>query len=591
MMKRWKFLSPPVFPGDEEKTSRAQALFQLQAVLVVLGIGILPVAILNPAQRSLVIGVALFTNGASLVSYLLARRGHLNAASYLILGSVTAALIYLDYSGRGELRPVLLFGIVPIFVAGWVLGARATIGTAVVMAVSHAIIVYMDSQNLFTFEPAPIPVAQRMFLVGFGYIGSAVLFQLAVRRIQGLLERARENERAARQSSLMLEEAQNELKEYVARLETTARELQQQSEALTRQTRELEAANLTNRRRALQFQAVAEISRAITELRELDELLPNIAQTVSAKLGHYHTGIFLLDPQREYAVLAASNSEGGQRMLRRGHRLEVGKRGIVGYVAAAGIPRVALDVGQDAVYFDNPDLPETHSEIALPLTSEGQVIGVLDVQSTERNAFDQQDIEILSTLAAQIGAAIENARRFQETQRALLEAQTLYGQTLQSGWSRITRKRKVTGFCYDTAKVLPAEPVDPATAEQVAARKVVIETQEQAARLTLPLIIRDEVIGVVDVQAAGKRAWTQDEIDLAEAVVERLALAAENARLFAQTTETAVQERKLSEITTRIRSTNDPDEMLQIAINELKQALSVKDVRIRPYQPARQEQG
>lgn len=591
MMQRWKLLSPPVFPGNQEKTSRAQALFQLQAVLFVFGLAILPVAILNPAQRSLVIGTALFTNTASLISYLLARRGHLNAASYLILGSVTAALIYLDYTGRGETRPVLLFSIVPIFVAGWVLGARATIGTAIVMAVSHAIIVYMDTQNLLTFEPAPIPVTQRMFLVGFGYIGSAILFQLALRRIQALLQRAQENERIARQTNLMLEEAQTELQAYIARLETTAHELQQQSEMLTRQTRELEEANLTNRRRALQFQAVAEISRAITELRELDELLPNIAQTVSAKLGHYHTGIFLLDPQGEYAVLAASNSEGGQRMLRRGHRLEVGKRGIVGYVAAAGIPRVALDVGQDAVYFDNPDLPNTHSEIALPLTVEGRVIGVLDVQSTEPNAFDQQDIEILSTLAAQIGAAIENARRFQETQRALLEAQTLYGQTLQSGWARITRKRKVTGFRYDMAKVLPAEPVDPATAEQVAAQKRVIQTQEQASRLTLPLVIRDEVIGIVDVQAAGKRTWTQDEIDLAEAVVERLALAAENARLFAQTTETAAQERKLSEITTRIRSTNDPDEMLQIAINELKQALSVKDVRIRPYQPARQEQG
>ncbi len=201
----------------------------------------------------------------------------------------------------------------------------------------------------------------------------------------------------------------------MARLETTARELQQQSEALTRQTRELEAANLSNRRRALQFQAVAEISRAITELRELDELLPNIAQTVSARNSATITPASSCSTRSANTPFwAASNSERRPaRMLRRGHRLEVGKRGIVGYVAAAGIPRVALDVGQDAVYFDNPDLPETHSEIALPLTSEGQVIGVLDVQSTERNAFDQQDIEILSTLAAQIGAAIENARRFQ----------------------------------------------------------------------------------------------------------------------------------------------------------------------------------
>ncbi|MCS6993389.1 MAG: GAF domain-containing protein [Anaerolineales bacterium] len=591
MIKKWKLPSPPVFAGDEEKTSRAQALFQLQVTLVVLGLAIVPVALFNPAQRIIVLATALFTNAASLLSYFLTRKGRLNAAAYIVLFSVTAALIYLDYTGRGQTRPLLIFSIIPIFVAGWVLGARATIGAAVVMAISHGIFVYMDAQDLYSFEATPIPDIQRIFVVGLGYVTTAILFQLALRRIQILLQQARISEQAARQNSLLLEEAQSELQAYIARLENTAQELQRQSEALTQQARELEEANLVNRRRALEFQAVAEISRAITELRELNELLPSIAQTVSAKLGHYHVGIFLLDPQGEYAILAASNSEGGQRMLQRGHRLEVGKKGIVGYVAAAGIPRVALDVGQDAVYFDNPDLPNTRSEIALPMIAEGRIIGVLDVQSTQPNAFGQQDIEILSTLAAQIGAAIENARRFEQTQKALLEAQTIYRQEMESGWKRLARRRKLTGFRYDNLKITAIEPIDSQTAEQIAAQKIVLETNEQASRLSLPIVIREQVIGVLEVQSNGGRSWSKDEVDIAQAVAERVALAAENARLFAQTTERAEQERKVSEITSKIRSTNDPDEMIQIAINELKQALSVKNVRILPYQPAEQQKG
>ncbi len=588
---KWKFPSPPVFPDDEEKTSRAAALHQVQITLFALSLAALPVSLFNPSLRLVLITLTLSINIITILSHVVSRRGNVALASYLSIASVVAAIIFLDYTGRGQMRPLLIFSVVPILVSGLVLGLRATIGVALVMSIAHGILVYMDTINLYPFPRTSIPVTQNIFVPALGYLATAALLQFALSRIQFLLERARTNEQNARQSNVLLSEAQRNLQEYVARLENTTQELKQQSDELARQARELEEANQTNRRRALQFQAIAEISRAIAEIRALDELLPQIAQTVSEKLGHYHAGIFLLDREQQYATLAASNSQGGKRMRERGHRLEVGKKGIVGNVAATGVARVALDVGQDTTYFDNPDLPNTRSEIALPITVEGRIIGVLDVQSTESNAFDQQDIEILSTLAAQIGAAIENARLFQETQKSLLEAQSLYRQFVQSGWSNLAGRQKLTGFRYDAIKVTPAEPVDADTVEKIAAQKILIETNEQISSMAIPIVLRGETIGILDVQVNGQRAWSKDETDIVQAVADRVALAAENARLFEQTTERAERERKVSEITSKIRSTNDPNEMIQIALNELKQTLDIKEARILPYKPAQEEKG
>jgi GAF domain-containing protein len=159
-------------------------------------------------------------------------------------------------------------------------------------------------------------------------------------------------------------------------------------------------------------------------------------QLISSYFGYYHAGIFILDDVREYAVLQAANSEGGQRMLARGHKLRIGQVGIVGNVADIGVPRIALDVGDDAIFFNNPDLPLTRSEIALPLKARGQVIGVLDVQSIDEAAFSNDDVETLQVLADQVALALDNARLLKESRDALEELRNLYGQrTRQAGKS------------------------------------------------------------------------------------------------------------------------------------------------------------
>ncbi len=180
-------------------------------------------------------------------------------------------------------------------------------------------------------------------------------------------------------------------------------------------TRELAKQNEALVFRSQQLQTVADVARQIVSAQELDELLPQITRLVSERFNFYHVGIFLLDENREYAVLRAANSEGGQRMLARKHQLKVGAVGIVGYATGAGQPRIATDVGEDAVYFSNPDLPETRSEMALPLKVGDLVIGALDVQSTVSNAFTQEDIALFTTLADQIAVAIRNNELYSQT--------------------------------------------------------------------------------------------------------------------------------------------------------------------------------
>ena len=126
-------------------------------------------------------------------------------------------------------------------------------------------------------------------------------------------------------------------------------------------------------------------------------------------------------------------------MLARGHKLSVGTEGIVGTVAGTGQASIALDVGKDAVFFDNPDLPKTRSEMALPLNACGETLGVLDIQSTEANVFSEEDIPTLQVLADQLAIAVQNARLLRDSQEALMLAHKATGDTSQKGWQSLLR--------------------------------------------------------------------------------------------------------------------------------------------------------
>ncbi|HMX19373.1 MAG TPA: GAF domain-containing protein [Anaerolineales bacterium] len=335
--------------------------------------------------------------------------------------------------------------------------------------------------------------------------------------------------------------------------------------SILERTRELEEANQSIIRRAGQFEAIARVARTISSTQTLNSLLPQIVDTISQEFGFYHVGIFLVDAHREYAILAAANSEGGKRMLNRNHRLLVGGTGIVGFVTNSGQPRVALDVGMDAAFFNNPDLPDTHSEIALPLLIGTQVIGALDVQSRETDAFSQEDVSILSTLADQVSIAIQNARSYQQSRDALDQAEAASMQMSELQWGRFFAEQPSNGFVFDG--------LDAKDIKQV-------KTKDENT-YTIPLILRGTKIGTLKLNTDNpNRTWTDDEIAMAQATAERTAFAIENARLLQEAQKRAAKERAIGQITAKIGGLINIESILQTSIQELGNTIPNTDIAI-----------
>ena len=180
--------------------------------------------------------------------------------------------------------------------------------------------------------------------------------------------------------------------------------------------------------RTAQLTAGAQVARAASSILNPQELLQATVDLIREQFGYYYAGVFLLDEDNRSAVLRAGTGEAGQTMLGRGHKFEVGSQSMVGWVCANWKARIALDVGQEAVHFANPLLPDTRSEIALPLQAGGRILGALDVQSERPAAFDDNDIAVLQGMADQIAVALDNARLFTQTQTALSENERLLSQ-------------------------------------------------------------------------------------------------------------------------------------------------------------------
>jgi GAF domain-containing protein/HAMP domain-containing protein len=333
--------------------------------------------------------------------------------------------------------------------------------------------------------------------------------------------------------------------------------------------------------RSEQLEATAQVAREAAGIRDLDLLLSETTSLISEQFGFYHVGIFLLDEIRRYAVLQASNSEGGQQMLERGHKLEVGQTGIVGFVAGSGRPRIAFDVGVDRQYFDNPDLPDTRSEMALPLKIQNRVIGVLDVQSTQPAAFTDDDIDILQILADQIALAIENTRLLYQTQQTVSELENVYGQrTLQDWMEKLGGQPRA--YIFDRVQVQPATSAQLQTHPDIEISEPILSSSNGKHQLAVPIMIRGQNLGSIILNRSHDESpWSTDDLELARDTALQVAIALENARLLEEAQQRAEREQVISEISSRISQSTDIDNILRTAVQELGQLPNIADVTVK----------
>jgi GAF domain-containing protein len=304
-------------------------------------------------------------------------------------------------------------------------------------------------------------------------------------------------------------------------------------------------------RRLVQIRTAAEVTRSINALLDPDVLLPKVVALIQERFQLYYVGVFMVDPAGEYAVLRAGTGEAGQKMAAAGHRLAVGGPSMIGWATSQKKARIALDTGQEAVHFNNPYLPLTRSELALPLVAGDQLLGALTIQSVQAAAFDQDDITLLQGIADSLATALENARLYQQAQENLEEIRTLHKQYLVKAWSEVELPEGSLSWTYENDNLPSGSGGD---------------------RLSLPLILRGQVIGKIELEG-DRSQLSHEELVYTEFVSQEAAVALENVRLLRETQRRAERERLVAEVAGKVRSSMQVDSVLQTTIHEVGRIL------------------
>ena len=323
----------------------------------------------------------------------------------------------------------------------------------------------------------------------------------------------------------------------VTRLESLQGTLEQQ---VTERTKQLAATN--------------EVGRVAASSLDPEQLLARVLPLFPEQFGYYYAAIYLLEPSGKWAELEEATGEAGRVLKQNHHRLEVSGKSMVGSAIRDQAPRIAQVATNEKQRFDNPLLPYTRSEIALPLMVGDRVLGALDVQSTREADFGPQVIETMTNMASQVAIALENARLFQEAQQVIRELRTVQQQYLLEGWG---------GFAEDHGNL---------------EYRIGDEEETNAATLEIPISLRDQILGQIMLE--GQHEWTPDQQSLVDAVATQAAIAMENARLVSESRQIALRERMVAEINSKIWSSATIDGVLQTVIKELGRRLNASSATI-----------
>jgi GAF domain-containing protein len=351
-------------------------------------------------------------------------------------------------------------------------------------------------------------------------------------------------------------------------LETALQHQKQLTKEISEERNEIEA-HLEERtaqvdRRLKEIQIVSEINSSISGLFDMNELLQQAVDRIQQGFDLYYAGVFLVESTNRYAVLHAGTGEAGRQMVANHHRLSVDTNSMIGWAVSQKQSRIALDVGQEAVRFNNPYLPLTRSEMALPIISRNECLGALTIQSVLPNAFDDGDIAVLRGIADGLAVAFENSRLYENIQQNLKEIKSLNRQYLRQAWtSEETASGKIT-YTYQN----PLAQV----------------SEENGNLIEIPITVREQVIGRITLET-GEQDLQPEEKAFINSITTQTALALENARLLAETQRHANEEEMLNQMSTRLSQAVDVETILRAALQELGKIPGVSEVSVNLANP------
>jgi GAF domain-containing protein len=273
------------------------------------------------------------------------------------------------------------------------------------------------------------------------------------------------------------------------------------------------------------LQTVAEVGTAITSQQDPQQLLQNVVDLTKTQFDFYHAHIYLYDEMIDALVLSAGAGDIGRQMVNESRQIPLSApRSLVARAAREKRGQVVADVEKEPGFLPHPLLPETRSEMAVPLAVGDQLIGVLDIQSSEVNGFTPEDVNIQTTLASQIAVALQNAEQYEQTQAALDEVNALQRALTREGWQAYltATDRPIQGYQTSQNELQPIQKEEKAG------------TNGSNDRITFPISVRGTAIGHLGINAADKQP-DPDDLVLLEAISTQVAEALERARLFEET--------------------------------------------------------
>ncbi|HNT74978.1 MAG TPA: GAF domain-containing protein [Anaerolineae bacterium] len=368
------------------------------------------------------------------------------------------------------------------------------------------------------------------------------------------------------------------LAEKRALLATAARRTDERTREQARRLRDLEAA--------------AAVGQLTSATLNIGNLASQVTELIRERFGLYFVGLFLVNESRTWAILQAGTGEAGATLLARGYRVSPGD-GVVGASLADGVSHWNLELAMERAEAA-PELPYARAEVALPLRSRGEILGVFWALSYHTETFDDEMRIVLQTIADQIAVAIDSIRLFLERQEATVRLQRAYGEATRAAWEELMRTRELTGAGYEAgvAGVVKLAPAEPET-WQVEAQEAWMAGTPAMGRpdeaeplheqsLALPIISRGEIIGVMDVaKPANFGEWTPEEMAQLQVLTTQLGVAMENARLYEDAQERAVRQRLMSDISSRIRASLNVETVLQTTVQEMRALLGLSEAEVR----------
>jgi GAF domain-containing protein/HAMP domain-containing protein len=334
--------------------------------------------------------------------------------------------------------------------------------------------------------------------------------------------------------------------------------------------------------RTRDISATQEVGRFAASQRNLQTLMEQVVELIVEKFSDiYHAQIFLLDADREYAMLRASTGEPGKIMLARGHKLGVGSVSVIGQVTSQGEVVVARDTGTSQVHQRNELLPLTRAELAIPLKVGNVTIGALDVQSRIRDSFGKDEIAILQTMADQVAVAIENARLYQESVRRLEEIERINRSSTLQTWQEYLHSQREHQLSSE-AGVASGIDLSTIRKQAIAQNRIVVGavTAHQTIPIAVPVQLRGQILGAVEWEIPASDL-NENKLQLAQELANRLAASLDNARLFQESQRAAERERVVNNIAARLTPQTEISDILQTAVREVGQALRAPQVSIR----------